>query len=420
MKGTIFYIGLGKTGSMTLCNSIINRNIFHSHNTECYDYYCNNILSSNNLTCYDLVKIFGRNFNYKPIIVETIREPISLLISLIGEFSKVGFQTSHPYNLAIPKNIIDKYYNANDDMGRVLVIIKMFNLILEEYPHFIFRLFNKKYFRKTEKFDISRNFNNQNQYLFKEFDQYSLLILKFENIKNWGNIFSQLGIEYVEKSDNLTSDYDFYPIRQILYKNLKLLGLTTNKLKNIYSQYNNYLSNYYLDSEINEFIKKFSCDQSDIDNLENRLNQAQSVIDNLENRINQAQSVIDNLENQLNQKQLEVDNLNIRLNQVQSVDNLNIRLNQAQSIIDNLENQLNQKQSVIDNLNIRLNQVQSVDNLENQLNQAQLEIDNFNYYEYIHNYKYLVNTNKLDDYIHYINHGINEGLILQTHNFHII
>ena len=210
--------------------------------------------------------MFNRNFNYKPMIVETIREPISQLISLIGEFSKARFQTSHPYNLAIPKNIIDEYYSVNNDMSRTLIIIKMFNLILKEHPYFIFRLFNKEYFRKTEKFDISQNFNNQNQYLFKEFDEYSLLILKFENIKNWNNIFNQLGIEYIEKPDNLTSDCDFFPIRQILYKNLKLLELTTDKLKNIYSQYNNYLSNYYSNSEINEFIKKFNCDQSDINN----------------------------------------------------------------------------------------------------------------------------------------------------------
>jgi hypothetical protein len=260
MEGTIFYIGLGKTGSMTLCYSMINRNVFHSHSTKCYDNYCNNILSSNNLSCYDFVKMFGINFNYKPIIVETIREPISLLISLIFEFSRSKFTAQHSYNLAIPKNIIDEYYSVNDNFNRALVVIKMFNIIITKYPNFIFGLSNSNYFQQTENFDISSNFNNQTQYLFKEFDQYSLLILKFENINNWGNIFNQLGIEYIENSINLSNDLEFYPIRQILYKNLKLLGLTTNKLKDIYSQYNNNLSNFYSESEINEFIKKFSCD----------------------------------------------------------------------------------------------------------------------------------------------------------------
>ena len=50
-------------------------------------------------------------------------------------------------------------------------------------------------------------------------------------LKIGGNIFNQLGIEYVEKPDNLTADIKYNSIRQLVYKNLKI---PTNKLKDIY------------------------------------------------------------------------------------------------------------------------------------------------------------------------------------------
>jgi hypothetical protein len=259
MKGTIFYIGLGKTGSMTLCNSIINKNIFHSHSTSCYDFYCNNILTNNNLTCYDLVKMFGIYFSYKPLIIETIREPISQLISLIGEFTKYSFEADHPYCHIIPKNLKESYLNSSDYEEKTLIIIQIINIIISTFPKFIFTLENDKYFNDTEKFSIYSSFNKE-KYLFKEFDDYSLLILRFENIKEWGDIFCKLGIEYSENNLNLTDDCDFTNIKQNLYKNRHLLNLTSEMIKKIYSQYNNYLHNFYSESEINNFIKKWKCD----------------------------------------------------------------------------------------------------------------------------------------------------------------
>ena len=277
----------------------------------------------------------------------------------------------------------------------------MFNIIIELNPKFIFKLFNNKYFIKTENFNIRNNFfpptggNNQNQYLFKEFDQYSLLILKFENIKNWGNIFNHLNIKYDEKSKNLTSNCDFYPIAQILYKNLKLFKLTTDKLKNIYSQYNNYLSNFYSNSEINEFIRFFSCDQSDINNIIIPASPKLKLVRPLSPRIQfkQIQSDINNINMQFIQTQSDINNLilegplttHIQIKQKQLViDNLNMQFKQKQLVINNLNIQFKQKQSELDNLNIKSHQKQSeIDNLNISSDQKQSELDNLIKYKQI-------------------------------------
>jgi len=52
----------------------------------------------------------------------------------------------------------------------------------------------------------------------KEFSNYSLLILKFENIKNFKNIFNSIGYEYYESPKNLTEDSYFSEIKKKIMK----------------------------------------------------------------------------------------------------------------------------------------------------------------------------------------------------------
>lgn len=260
MNKTFFYIGIGKTGSSTICESLINRNVFHSHSSACYDQFYDNILSNNNLTCYDLVKLYGEYFNYKPLIIESIREPISLMISLIGQFTKNNFNTDHLFNKVISKEIIDEYIKNNDIKIRASIICKIFHIILEHFPNYIFTLYNNQYFETIENFSICDNFNKDKCRLYHEFEHYSLLIIKFENIKKWKNIFNEFNIEYEEHSKNLTSDFDFGNIKNEIYKNPSILGLTTEKLKEWYSSSDNYLSNFYTNNEIESFINKWKCD----------------------------------------------------------------------------------------------------------------------------------------------------------------
>jgi hypothetical protein len=87
-----------------------------------------------------------------------------------------------------------------------------------------------------------------------------LLILKFENIKNFKNIFNSIGYEYQESSKNLTQDIYFNKIKLKIYENTKLLNLGFNKLKKIYNANNKYLYNFYTEEEMNNFIEKWRCD----------------------------------------------------------------------------------------------------------------------------------------------------------------
>lgn len=252
-KGTVFHVGMGKTGSLTLCNSIKDVNVFHLHSERDINIYYNNILTENNLNIYDLIKLFGKELSYKPLIIQIIREPVSILLSLIFEFTKGNFNAKHPYCESIPLELIDEYNQNKTIVSKAETIAKIFNCICEKFDKPFFMIYHKEIINKENiKFNIEEGF------VYSELKDFSMLILKFENIQNWKTILNNISINYEETSINQSSNYDFYDISKYIKDNPKILNLTRDYLKDWYNYKDCYLYNYYSEKEIDNFINKWS------------------------------------------------------------------------------------------------------------------------------------------------------------------
>tara|TARA_B110000908_G_C10215711_1_gene432683 strand:+ start:1001 stop:1312 length:312 start_codon:yes stop_codon:yes gene_type:complete len=70
----IYYIGMGKTGSSSIKYGFPKVNTAHWHNTNYFEHiYETTMLSDNNYDLYDLILYIGKKYNFKPVIIESIR-----------------------------------------------------------------------------------------------------------------------------------------------------------------------------------------------------------------------------------------------------------------------------------------------------------------------------------------------------------
>ena len=75
---TIYYVGMEKSGSMTLSNGFYNDDVAHWHGTDYFEYiYDTGILTNIGYDIYDLIEYIGEKYNFKPLVIESFREPIS-------------------------------------------------------------------------------------------------------------------------------------------------------------------------------------------------------------------------------------------------------------------------------------------------------------------------------------------------------
>ena len=85
----IYYIGLGKTGSSSIKHGFSQVNTAHWHDVGYFELiYGTNLLSSNNYDLYDFILYIGNKYNFKPIIIECIRNIIDLELSTIFQHIK--------------------------------------------------------------------------------------------------------------------------------------------------------------------------------------------------------------------------------------------------------------------------------------------------------------------------------------------
>lgn len=86
---TIFYIGMEKTASSSIIHGIQNHTITHFHSTTYFERrYETDLLTINGLDIYDLILYIGKKYNFKPLIIESIREPISQMTSAFVQHLK--------------------------------------------------------------------------------------------------------------------------------------------------------------------------------------------------------------------------------------------------------------------------------------------------------------------------------------------
>lgn len=234
----VYYIGNGKCGSTSIKTGFSNINVAHWHNINYFEnLYQTKLLSSNNLDLYDLIIYIGNKYNFKPVIIECLRNTINYEISKI--FQHIKYDRNHKYECEFCKI---KKYKYENNINDIIKIVK--NHIYNEIHALPYSC---KMFKKHFNIDLLLVFDKKLNYYFNKINNVYLLFLKFEDIKNWEKIINNnLPYKFSLKHSNKTAD-EFY---EIIKKNFKY---TKKEIEPILESKK--ISYFYSDNEIN-FIKK--------------------------------------------------------------------------------------------------------------------------------------------------------------------
>ena len=239
----IYYIGGGKTGSSSIVNGFSNVNTAHWHGVSYFEQiYKTKLLSSNNYDLYDLIIYIGNKYNFKPVIIESIRNPINVGISSIFQFMKINLKVHNNINNIV--NQITKYKSDNNINGIIEIIKKYISDIeIDDMPY------SCEIFKKHFNINLLSSFDKDLNYYFNNINNVYLLVLKFEDIKNWSDIINNnLPYKFVLEHVNKEND-EFY---KIVKTNLKFTKKEIQPLLNCRKM--TFYSNAEIDKISTEFI----------------------------------------------------------------------------------------------------------------------------------------------------------------------
>jgi len=175
----IFYYGCGKSASTSIQFGF-NEPVAHWHNVRHFEFlFETNLLSKNQLSLIDFIFYLSNKYNFKPLLIECVREPISRSISDFMYKVSLGWEKCNNYTDAI-KQIKKKG-------------IKLWCESISIY---------KKYF----KIDLLKDFDKNKKFYFKEHSKAKLLFLRFDDIKDREDIFKNIGYEFKNKKLNENLD----------------------------------------------------------------------------------------------------------------------------------------------------------------------------------------------------------------------
>lgn len=195
----IFYIGQGKSGSFSLANSFPDVCVAHWHSVKYFENQYNiNVLSKNNLDLYDLIIYIGKKYNFKPLIIESLREKVNCCISFF--FHILNNPKLHHM---IPN--IEQYHKLSsvEEKGKFLS-----QHVQNKLKRTKFSCYTHTMCEKHFNFSIVKKFQPKNKYLFKDFGPVSVLLLRFENIKEWKRIIEKITKHsfILQHKNNYTTD----------------------------------------------------------------------------------------------------------------------------------------------------------------------------------------------------------------------
>ena len=235
----IYYIGAGKTGSTSIMYGFPDCNVAHWHNVKYFeDIYKTKLLSSNNYDLYDLIIYIGNKYNFKPLIIESMRNIIDVGISKIFQHIK-RYRGPNDY-----KRTQIKKYKSDNNINGIIKIIKNYINDSTKFLPYSYNMFKKHY-----NIDLLSSFDKNLNYYFNETNNAYLLVLKFEDIQNWQEIINNnLPYKFILKYKNKTKD-EFY---EIIKKNIKFTKKELEPLLNCKK-----MTFFYSNDEINNLSKKF-------------------------------------------------------------------------------------------------------------------------------------------------------------------
>jgi len=234
---TIYYIGMEKTGSKSLLNGFPDHLVAHWHSTEYFEYiYKNYQLSKNDLDLYDFVINLGERYHFKPLIIESIREPIAQIISAIVQHLKkretnncqcqycLGYGFTEEFLRVVKKNI-----NANNWLN---------------YPRYGFQ--SIKMWKKHFNINLLDVFKSKNCYY--DLPMAKLLLIRLEDSEDREKLFSKIGYRYKETFANQSETNE--KVSEIYGYIKNNLRFSDKEMKKIYKDE---VKIFYSKSEIDSF-----------------------------------------------------------------------------------------------------------------------------------------------------------------------
>jgi len=241
---TIFYIGMEKTASSSIIHGIQNHTITHFHSTEYFEKrYDTDLLSKNGLDIYDLIIYVGKKYNFKPLIIESIREPISQMTSAIVQHLKHCTICNDPIfcDNIFPSGVrIDGIQNIFGLIGRCITPRNWINYRNKGFQSI-------KLWKKHFGVDLTKK-----RYQYVELEDVNLLLLRFEDIESRSFVFESLGYSYIETHSNQTENNK--KVGELYMDIKRRLKFTKEELDNIYSRE---VRLFYTDEEIAGFKEKY-------------------------------------------------------------------------------------------------------------------------------------------------------------------
>ncbi len=238
---SIFYLGMEKSGSKSILFGFPEHKVAHWHSVHYFEEkYETNLLSSNNLDLYDFAIYIGKKYNFKPLIIECIREPVAQIISAIMQHSKKNNKS----------NCGCEYCKCFGENAEFLKLVKK-NITRDNWINYKTRGFQSlSMWKKHFNIDLLKVFMKKNCYY--DLPDCKILLLRLEDSEKRDKLFEKIGYKYVETFSNKTEDNDRVSRVYNYVKNK--IKFTRDELEEIYS---NEVSIFYKNDEIDKFKEKW-------------------------------------------------------------------------------------------------------------------------------------------------------------------
>lgn len=220
----------GKVGSSTLTKTFENIiDTTHTHYFNCNLIKNKTLIINVTRNLFDRnISAFFQNINCKPVSSD-------FDIPLNGKHIREGCLMYSE----------KKEMNELVDFFRDINIEKLLKIRYNDWYSYFNEQLNINIFEKP--FDFDKKYN------IYETNNITLIILRYEDISNWENILSNIFNRKINIiSDNLTNNKDIYELYENFKKTYKYSEEEINLIKNI-----DFMKHFYLDIEIDKFIKKF-------------------------------------------------------------------------------------------------------------------------------------------------------------------
>lgn len=241
----IYYIGMPKTASQSIVYGFPGISVSQWHNIKFFEKrFQTKILSENNLNLYDLIIYIGKKYNFKPLVIESIREPVGMLMSLCAQHLKFN----HPVCKCElcewkrdPNHQLDN--NFLEIINRRIKVHFWKNWLQTNLA--VAHCFNE---------DIFKIYNpNIDKKLYLENDKIKLLMIRFEDISQRKKVFEELNYNYNEVYYNDTQNFE--GVAKIYDYIKKNIVFTEEEINEIYNY--KLVKLFYTSDEIEFFKNKY-------------------------------------------------------------------------------------------------------------------------------------------------------------------